>query len=123
MGHHKEELVPRPPPEVCFAFWPPSFPYSILSSSAVAHIYPLSSWKPLTKYPSKRWVALPVPGALHSGNCSSRAGMLGLLLAVGLAGSLVAMAAAGLEPPNHFIHSSAGSESLPARKLGLWGGG
>lgn len=33
------------------------------------------------------------------------------------------MAAAGLEPPNHFIHSSAGSESLPARKLGLRGGG
>lgn len=49
--------------------------------------------------------------------------MLGLLLTVGLAGSLVVMAAAGLEPPNHFIHSSAGSESLPARKLGLWGGG
>lgn len=48
---------------------------------------------------------------------------MGLLLTVGLAGSLVAMAAAGLEPPNHFIHSSAGSESLPARKLGLWGGG
>lgn len=42
---------------------------------------------------------------------------------MGLAGSLVAMAAAGLEPPNHFIHSSASSESLPARKLGLWGGG
>lgn len=33
------------------------------------------------------------------------------------------MAAAGLEPLNHFIHSSAGSESLPARKLGLRGGG
>ena len=42
---------------------------------------------------------------------------------MGLAGSLVAMVAAGLEPPNHFIHSSTGSESLPARKLGLWGGG
>lgn len=42
---------------------------------------------------------------------------------MGLAGSLVAMAAAGLEPPNHYFHSSAGSESLPARKLRLWGGG
>lgn len=84
---------------------------------------PLSSWKTLTGYPSKRWISLLAPGALHSGNCSSAAGMLGLLLTVGLAGSLVAMAAAGLEPPNHFIHSSASSESLPARRLGLWGGG
>lgn len=41
---------------------------------------------------------------------------------MGLAGSLVAMVAAGLEPPNHFIHGSAGSERIPARKLGLWGG-
>lgn len=38
--------------------------------------------------------------------------------AVGLAGSLVAMAAAGLEPPNHFIHSSAGSESSQQESLG-----
>lgn len=37
---------------------------------------------------------------------------------MGLAGSLVAMAAAGLEPPNHFIHSSAGSESSQQESLG-----
>lgn len=40
------------------------------------------------------------------------------LLAVGLACSLVAMTAAGLEPPNHFIHSSAGSESSQQESLG-----
>lgn len=37
---------------------------------------------------------------------------------MGLAGSLVAMAAAGLEPPNHFIHSSTGSESSQQESLG-----
>lgn len=37
---------------------------------------------------------------------------------MGLAGSLVAMAAAGLEPPNHFIHSSASSESSQQESLG-----
>lgn len=37
---------------------------------------------------------------------------------MGLAGSLVAMAAAGLEPLNHFIHSSAGSESSQQESLG-----
>lgn len=36
---------------------------------------------------------------------------------MGLAGSLVAMAAAGLEPPNHFIHSSTGSESSQQESL------
>ena len=40
------------------------------------------------------------------------------LLAVGLACSLVAMTAARLEPPNHFIHSSAGSESSQQESLG-----
>lgn len=40
------------------------------------------------------------------------------LLVVGLACSLVAMTAAGLEPPNHFIHSSAGSESSQQESLG-----
>lgn len=37
---------------------------------------------------------------------------------MGLADSLVAMAAAGLEPPNHFIHSSTGSESSQQESLG-----
>lgn len=84
---------------------------------------PLPSQKALAGYPFGAGFLSEPQGDLHSGNCSSRAGKLGLLLTVRLAGSLVAMVAAGLEPPNHFIHSSAGSESLPARKPGLWGGG
>lgn len=61
----------------CFLLPPP---HSVLTFSGVAHICPLPSWKPLTKYPSKRWVSLIAPGTLHSGNCSFRARMLGLLL-------------------------------------------
>lgn len=73
-------------------------------------------WKALAG-PPRGWLFL-ITGALHAGNCSSGAGNLGLLLTVDLAGSLVAMAAAGLEPSNHFIHSSVGSESSQQESLG-----
>ena len=117
------EAVPRPPPRSIPCPLPPRFPHSVPYSLRGAHMCPLPRWKTLAGYSFGAGFLSEPQGALHSGNCSSRAGKLGLLLTVGLAGSLVAMVAAGLEPPNHFIHSSAGSESLPARKLGLWGGG